>query len=128
MTTPKGRYLRYISWGELMHAIEALANGLPKPSVLYGIPRNGMIIAAMLTHQSDSLSLVEPGSLPPSCVVIDDIWDTGKTLAPYNEAKYYTATLYWRVQKAKPHPTVYVHGILDDAWLVFPWEQEWPWR
>ena len=63
-----------------------------------------------------------PGDLRSKTLIIDDISDTGETLADTEKLGFITATLSIRVgTKTLPH--FYGELINDDRWLVFPWEK-----
>ena len=94
---------------------------------LWGIPRNGLIIAGLMAHCGElEIRMSQPFSpafIDPHTLVVDDIHDSGKTLTPYIMRGMPTATLFWR-KKNGPKPTFFVETIEDDTWVVFPWEKE----
>lgn len=66
-------------------------------------------------------------------LIVDDIWDTGKTMAALLERlkgeKVTTMTLYTKIHKKAPDalPDYFDKTIFDD-WIVFPWEKYEFWR
>ena len=105
-----------------MDRVRTLAALLPPGSFIYGIPRGGCVVAALLSFQNPALLQAHPHQCP--IILIDDIADSGKTLAFFQGLGYKTAALYkrascpiepdWVAEEMKPG---------DNAWLVFPWEE-----
>ena len=62
-----------------------------------------------------------PGDLKKKVLVVDDIADSGNTLAQIQRHNFLTATLARRYSSSFSPLFVGV-DILDDHWLVFPWE------
>ena len=62
-------------------------------------------------------------------LIIDDIWDSGKTMAAVLEhfkihrEMITTATLFYK-QSAMGMPDYYYETVMDDEWVVFPWERD----
>ena len=119
------------SWDEMDGIIKRFAMLLPYGSIVWGIPRNGSMIASWAAHHNPSLqvSLQQPmpfTATPQSgdgpTIIIDDILDSGDTLLPYVNAGFYTATLFWR-DKAPLRPTWTLLTAPRGIWLQFPWEQ-----
>lgn len=83
---------------------------------VYGIPRGG-VVPAVLVAQALSVPLLDkPG---PGCLVVDDLVDTGATLAPYIKTGHLVDALY---RKPYSPPTTAPQAACVDGWLVFPWE------
>ena len=59
-------------------------------------------------------------------LVIDDIWDSGKTmeavLGALRGEDVTTATLLWK-ESTKTKPDYYYEPVEDNQWIVFPWER-----
>ena len=104
--------------GELSHKTE-LDN--LKFSGVYGLPRGGLVIAVMLSHKLNIPLLMSPCE---SCLIVDDIADTGISLQHYDidkyEKQYYIATIYYHRQ-SKVVPDFYIYEKTDN-WIKFPWE------
>ena len=121
-----GQKKRYISWDEIQKAIKKLADMLPsdKPYI-YGIPRNGTLLAILLDHASDNLAVLfdgDPNFNTLTTILVDDIHDTGRTIDGWGD-EFTSATLYWR-KKDGSKPNYFVETIDNDDWLVFPWEKQ----
>ncbi len=58
-------------------------------------------------------------------LVIDDIWDSGKTMNAVLEhfagKDVTTATLFWK-ENADKKPNYYAEVASENEWIVFPWE------
>ena len=119
----------YLSWNwvdEQIHSIGDKLEGLDLEFVS-GIPRGGLIPAVMMSHAFDikyisySSAKMLPGELKKKTLVIDDISDTGVTMAEADQSKFVTASLCCRLG-TKTLPRFTGETISDDRWLVFPWE------
>lgn len=92
-----------------------------KFSGVYGLPRGGLVLAVMLSHRLSIPLLLAPCE---SCLIVDDIADTGISLEHYdidkNEKQYYITTMYYHRQ-SKVVPDFYVYEKTDN-WIKFPWE------
>ena len=87
---------------------------------MYGIPRGGTVVAVYLSHLT-SFPVVEKDKINEKTLIVDDIVDSGKTMARYEELGYYIATLYYHKEC----------GVVPDVWVFektefvkFPWETE----
>lgn len=120
----------YLSWKWVDEQINKIGDKLDGKEIEFvaGIPRGGLIPAVMISHAFDvkyisySSAKALPGDLRSKTIVIDDISDTGETMAEADKLNFITATLSIRVgTKTLPH--FYGELINDDRWLVFPWEK-----
>ena len=108
--------------GEKLEAFE-------KPQFITGVPRGGLIPAVLMSHKFDipyiglEAAKTLPGDLKKKILVVDDIADSGNTLAQIQRHNFRTATLARRYSSSFT-PTVTGTDILDDHWLIFPWEQK----
>jgi len=117
------------------------------PDLIVGIARGGLVPAVMLSHYFNipmcslqfstrhDFDMVSVAHLPvhmiedKTILVVDDIADSGRTIAEIKEAwklinvwkdiKF--ATLHKR-HDCKVSPDYYAKLIEDDAWQIFPWE------
>lgn len=102
-----------------MDSLEDLARLIPTDKVLWGVPRGGQIITALLAYRGFQL---RQGQHPfaGDCVV-DDIADTGKTLSERKRIGNTTAALVVH-NDCDPRPDYCGVGVLGDAYVLFPWE------
>lgn len=112
-----------ITWDKATKMIEKLAVKIKKSGIkfdgVFGIPRGGLPLAVILSHQLDLPVLLYPTK---NTLVVDDISDNGFTLQRMKNKKI--ATLYstnWTI--TKPDWFVEMKKSKDD-WLVFPWEKK----
>lgn len=94
-----------------------------KPKGVYGIPRGGLVFAVLLSYRMDIPMLLAPCE---GCVVIDDIADTGRTLAHFTENetqfnKYYITTMFYNSNACEVKVDFYEREKMGD-WIVFPYE------
>lgn len=106
--------------GEKLEAINT-------PKFVTGIPRGGLIPAILISHRFNipyiglEAAKALPGNLKKQILVIDDIADSGNTLAQIDRHNFITATLATRYS-TDYLPTITGTSIGNDNWLVFPWE------
>jgi GTP cyclohydrolase IA len=109
-----------LSYEKVMALIDKLAEDLEKVgaqgtySGIYGVPRGGVPIAVGL---ADRLGIPLVDTPVPGALVVDDICDSGTTLARYPD--HNTAVLFLKPH-AKVMPSTYVKKT--SAWIQFPWE------
>lgn len=111
-------FRKNVSWKEVDEYINSLVTKVPRGVCgVYGIPRGGLILAAILSHKLDVPMLQAPCK---GCVVIDDIADTGTTLKHYADCGYYITTMFYHKQSiVVPN---YWFFAKDKSWIVYPWE------
>jgi GTP cyclohydrolase I len=90
---------------------------------IYGIPTGGAFVAAMLGACLDAPIRTDPPTDPKRTVIVDDIVDSGATLAPYLERGYDFVALHGRPgsQLRYLHQGVIGSEVAD--WMVYPWEK-----
>lgn len=111
--------MRVLTWAEFDAAVDsiaAMAEGLRLSSVC-GLPRGGLPLAVALSHRL-GLPLTGPCF---GCLLVDDVYETGRTLEPYQGLPALTAV--W-VSKAKPTWWKAAEVVTEPEWLVFPWENQ----
>ena len=111
--------MRQLSWHDFDQAVERIAKryGERRFSGIHGIPRGGLVLAVALSHRLDLPLLPEP---QPRCLVVDDVFETGRSLAPYRELA--GAELVVWISKAEPLWWRAVEVTSSAEWIVFPWE------
>lgn len=109
-----------LSYEDLKEATARLAEVIPEGKYLsiYAIPRGGLYPAMRLSELL-RIPLVGEALQPDSCLIVDDLEDSGRTIAPFLERGYDTAVLY---SKERPTST-YCAEIVGQEWLEFPYEQ-----
>jgi GTP cyclohydrolase I len=114
-----------VSWGECYAAAENLWDRHAKnpPRYLYGVPRGGCIAALLVQLKAaqrgdvDIPTLIDsPG---PDTLVIDDLVDSGATLARFGG--FPVDALF---RKSCSPANVAPHAILTKGWVTFPFELE----
>lgn len=122
----------FLSWNwvdqQVLTLGETIKESVSEFTYVTGIPRGGLIPGAYLSHYlgikyipyGDAKQL--PIGIRRSVLVIDDICDSGITLIEASEFGFQTASLALRY--SSPYiPEFYSEKIMDDRWLVFPWER-----
>ena len=111
--------MRYLSWPDFDQAVARIAQlvGDRRLNGIHGIPRGGLVLAVALSHRLELPLLPVP---QPGCLVVDDVFETGSTLAPYRQLAgaelvvwiSKVQPLWWRAVEVRP----------SREWIVFPWE------
>ena len=73
--------------------------------------------AVSLSHRLELPLLPEP---QPGCLVVDDVFETGRTLAPHRDLA--GAELVVWISKAEPQWWRAVEVTSSAEWILFPWE------
>jgi hypothetical protein len=118
----------HLSWEQIQDAVARLDGTLrrevteleDRPRHVYGVPRGGCIVAALLTAHG-----WQPAETPEEAtVIVDDLVDSGRTLTPYLEQGFPCAVLFAKA----PAPQALVARLavppvqLGGAWVHFPWD------
>jgi len=111
--------MRHLTWDEFDEAVYRIANMFEGRAFngIYGFPRGGLCLAVSLSHH---LGLPLLSDLEPDCLVVDDIYETGVTLAQALEAPG-SECVVW-ISKAAPAWWRAVEVVETSDWIVFPWE------
>ena len=111
--------MRTLGWNEFDQAVQRIARlcGERRFSGIHGIPRGGLVLAVALSHRLGLPLLPEP---KPGCLVVDDVLETGRTLAPFRELE--GAELVVWISKVEPLWWRAVAVIPSAEWILFPWE------
>jgi hypoxanthine phosphoribosyltransferase len=113
--------MRTLSWHEFDQAVERIAQlvGDRRCSGIHGIPRGGLVLAVALSHRLELPLLAES---QPGCLVVDDVFETGRTLAPHRD--FAGAELVVWISKADPEWWRAIEVTSSAEWIVFPWEND----
>ena len=111
--------MRHLSWAAFDQAVGHIAASCAGDSHcgIHGIPRGGLVLAVALSHRLELPLLHTP---QPGCLIVDDVYETGQTLAPYRDLA--GARLVVWVSKVEPQWWHAVEVTPSSEWLVFPWE------
>jgi len=83
---------------------------------IYAVPRGGVPIA-LLMNETLKLPLISEKDISPRTLIIDDICDSGRTLAKYPDN--HAATIYKKIDSPQPRWCLFD----TDDWIEFPYEQ-----
>jgi hypoxanthine phosphoribosyltransferase len=109
--------MRTISWQSFDQAVERIARDATGLRGVFGVPRGGLVLAVALSHR---LELPLLHAARPGCLVVDDVYETGRTLAPYRHLES-SRVVVW-ISKAEPQWWHAVEVTPSSEWIVFPWE------
>ena len=112
---------RYFSWQEFDESVEEIAKKAIhlKPNGVFGVPRGGLCLAVALSHRLQLKLITKPKN---NALIIDDIYDSGKTLNFFKSK--YDAYFFVLISKSKPKWLNTIHIAKTDDWIVFPWENK----
>ena len=111
--------MRQLSWHDFDQTVERIAKryGERRFSGIHGIPRGGLVLAVALSHRLALPLLLKPQQ---GCLVVDDVFETGRSLAPHRQLAG-AELLVW-ISKAEPEWWRAVEVASSAEWIVFPWE------
>lgn len=116
--------MRLLSWQDFDQAVERLsrrclasAAGGRRFTGIHGIPRGGLVLAVTLSHRLELPLLSEA---QPGCLVVDDIHETGRTLAPYRQLDG-CQLMVW-ISKTELDGLWAAEEMRSPEWVLFPWE------
>ena len=112
--------MRELTWQQFDLAVSALAERFQDRSIpgIYGVPRGGLCLAVALSHALELPLLMAPES---RCLIVDEVFETGQTLAALRQQLPDAAFAVW-VSKISPTWWEAVDVTNSQEWLVFPWE------
>tara|TARA_B110000444_G_scaffold37881_1_gene33435 strand:- start:822 stop:1253 length:432 start_codon:yes stop_codon:yes gene_type:complete len=125
----------FLSWDDVEVLVKKLCNKITQSNLdikdIWGLPRGGLIPAVMVSHK---LGIpMTKGTITPDTLIIDDICDSGVTLA--NFYKTYqdefafpfdlkTAVLHYKPQTSVFEPTLFANQWSSNNWIIYPWERK----
>lgn len=114
--------MTFIDWYSVeasVSHVSRLYSGV-KFSGVYGVPRGGLVLAVMISHKMGIPLLQHPKDC---CLVVDDCYETGRTLDPLREENPGAAFYVLAAKKDFIYGDAYRQTDLKN-WLVFPWEDK----
>ena len=119
----------YVTWKSVENFVDIVENFIrnehPTCPGVYGIPRGGLVFAVMLSHR---LSIPMLASPVESCLIVDDICDSGESLVHYVKNSsgpcrpdYIIATMFYKDNRLGIKPDIYWKTKGED-WICYPWE------
>ncbi|QLH04505.1 phosphoribosyltransferase [Nitrosopumilus oxyclinae] len=123
---------QYVSWSEIDSLTEQLSNLILKSkkfSSITTLSRGGLVPSRLLAdHLGIEKIFVDEKVIPANSLVVDDIFDSGKTFdriisKSEDASKLVYATLFARRGKKFPSQLIYAKETNDDGYVVFPWDK-----
>ena len=108
--------LDWVEFNDCVQTITSICTGKNLVGV-YGLPRGGLCLAVALSHALDIPFLKSPKS---GSLVVDDIYETGRTLARFKNIP--DITFFVWISKSEPEWWNAVTLCEPNEWVVFPWE------
>jgi uncharacterized protein len=123
----------FISWTEINDLLDDIQRQIKdsgeKFEMIAGVTRGGLVPAVMLSHRLNlpmmaiaAENAILPISLAKKTLIVDEIYDTGKTIRGLKQVNPLTqfAVLYHNI--GLDELQYYGRKMRLDNWLVFPWE------
>jgi hypoxanthine phosphoribosyltransferase len=124
---------QHVSWPEIDSLIENLSNLILKSknkfSSITTLSRGGLVPSRLLADQLGIEKIfVDEKVIPINSLVVDDIFDSGKTFDKIiskseDSSKLLFATIFARRGKKFPTQLIYGEETNDDGYVVFPWDK-----
>ncbi|KGG14168.1 MULTISPECIES: phosphoribosyltransferase [Prochlorococcus] len=113
--------MKIISWDEFNSCVKSITSSSKGEnfSGVYGIPRGGLCLSVALSH---SLGIPLLTQIKKGCLVVDDVYETGRSLSQVLNTPEVTAFVWF--SKVKPKWWHAVELAKPDEWLIFPWENK----
>lgn len=107
-----------VTWGMVETFVDDVAQACRQHPFtgVYGFPRGGLPLAVWVSHKAKLPLLLSPYE---GALLVDDIADTGSTLARYKDSHFIATMFYHRQSMVVPNLWLYEK---HDKWIVFPWE------
>lgn len=116
-----------ISWQDINSLVDILAEDLKDFEYIknvFGVPRGGFIPAVMLSHKLNLPMIWDKNEIEELTLVVDDLVDTGGTMARLNKEKKFISAVLYKKPDTKFDPQFVAEHLTDNNWLLFPWETE----
>lgn len=142
-----------LSWDEVQSLVDTIADRLPGDyDALLVVTRGGMIPACLISQRRNWRNILvaavqfytgigttrdtpvflqfpaDPLIAGKKLLVIDDIWDSGKTIAAVKQrldtagATYAVAVLHFKPGSSRVEGQPDFYAAETDQWIVYPWE------
>jgi len=114
-----------VSWSEIDEYVKLLVKQIKdsniKFSKIYAIPRGGLVLGVMLSHRL-GIPMVTEYDKENETLIVDEIWDTGKTATQYCAKDQKFACIHFKpcANKTDKKPDFYCAEA--NAWINYPWE------
>ena len=112
--------MQVLGWAQFDQAVQLLASQFADGDVtgVYGVPRGGLCLAVALSHALDRPLLSSPN---PSALIVDDVYETGRTMKALKDQVPHASFAVW-VSKGSPDWCTAAVVADSSEWVVFPWE------
>ena len=124
---------QHVSWSEIDLLIEHLSNLIIKSKSTFSsittLSRGGLVPSRLLAdHLGIEKIFVDEKVIPTNSLVVDDIFDSGKTFEKIiskseDSSKLLFVTIFARRGKKFPFQLIYGKETDNDGYVVFPWDK-----
>ena len=120
------------TWSDIEEDVKILAKKIKSTGFrfdkIFTVSRGGLIPARLLADHLDVKNIfVDKNKIPAKSLVIDDIYDSGKTFRKIitqvkSPDNFIYATLMTRRKTRYPKQLIYAKKTKGNEYIVFPWE------
>ena len=124
---------QHVSWFEIDSLIEQLSSIILKSKKTFSsittLSRGGLVPSRLLAdHLGIEKIFVDEKIIPVNSLVVDDIFDSGKTFdrvisKSEDSSKLLYVTLFARRGRKLPPQLIYGKETDNDGYVVFPWDK-----
>lgn len=117
-----------MSWSEVESNLSSIVTDLKKlkfNKILY-VGKSGMIPARLLADRLSIKDIIPyTGSIPENCILVDDMYDTGKTFKSVMKKDKKTPYVVITAKKKLEYPDnlIFSYEDEDEEYLVYPWNK-----
>jgi len=119
-----------VNWSRIDSLVNTLCSKIKEaaqgqPLTIYTIARGGFIPARLVADRLgvDTINLLQDGESPDGIIIIDDIYDSGKTYRKFGKKALVFATLFKRKDAKIPPNVIYANETQGAEYVVFPWDR-----
>jgi len=119
-----------INWSRIDTLINTLCTRIKdeldgKPLTVCTILRGGLIPARLVADRMNipNIQILNGNETETPALIVDDIYDTGKTHKKYGKGVQVYATLFKRKDMKSPKNLIYGTETLGAEYVVFPWDR-----
>ena len=124
---------QHVSWSEIDSLIEQLSSIILKSKKTFSsittLSRGGLVPSRLLAdHLGIEKIFVDEKIIPVNSLVVDDIFDSGKTFdrvisKSEDSSKLLYVTLFARRGRKLPPQLIYGKETDNDGYVIFPWDR-----
>lgn len=118
----------HVGWDEVTDLVNIIACNIEASGqnidYIYGVPRGGLVPAVMLSHRLGVplIHELDDKQVLGKTLIVDDIYDTGRTMKEHIKNKLSTRVGCCLYKKASSPQVFGLQITPSQTWYQFPWE------